>query len=93
MRIVFRKEAQRELVEARNFYEQRVEGLGARWLAHVEASLERVQKQPAAFREVSPGIRRVLVQGFPFSVVYRHDDQAIVVLSVFHHRRQPRSVA
>jgi len=33
--------------------------------------------------------RRVIVKGFPFSIVYRPESDGIVVFAVAHHARMP----
>ena len=50
---------------------------------------------PARWPSLMPGrrlpanTRRVLVQGFPFSVVYRDEASGIVIFAVAHQSRRP----
>ena len=90
-RVVFRPEARAELLDARRWYEERLEGLGRDFARAVEAAIEAIAKHPASFRQVHGGCRRCLLRRFPYSIVYRPASTEIVVLAVHHHRRAPSS--
>ncbi len=79
-----------ELFEAVDFYEARAAGLGAALLEEVERSLVVVREFPAAAAPVRRPARFVLVDRFPYSVVYQVSSSTITILAVAHHKRRPQ---
>jgi len=89
MRVVFRPEARAEALEAKAWYEARVPGLGYEFASALGATIQSAARMPLAFPLIEGDCRRVLMQRFPFSVVYRPGLASILVVAVFHHRREP----
>lgn len=89
-RLVFRPDAERELSEAFDWYEDRVSGLGHTFLLSVDASLNAILRGPNQFPCVHGVIRRVLTRRFPYEIFFIEDDDRIVVLAVFHAKRDPK---
>ena len=87
-RLVFRPGARAEIRDARQWYEGRVPGLGRRFLADLDATMGRVLEHPEMYPALADGSgdRRALRRRFPYSVVCRVTDAAVVVLTCFHHR-------
>jgi len=89
MRIAFRPEARAEVLEAKAWYEQRSPGLGLEFARAVDASISSAVRTPEAYPAVAEECRRVLLRRFPYSVIFRHDDRELLVVAVFHHKREP----
>lgn len=85
----FHPDADAELEEAALFYESRKAGLGRSFAAEVERTIALLCEYPDAGSAVGPKRRRVLVARFPYSIVYRQDPEAIVIVAVAHQRRRP----
>lgn len=85
----FHPDADAELEEAALFYESRMAGLGRSFAAEVERTIALLREYPDAGSAVGPKRRRVLVARFPYSIVYRQDSDAIVIVAVAHQRRRP----
>jgi toxin ParE1/3/4 len=86
----FSEAARAEHLEHVAFYEARRAGLGARYLSAFEAAIERACSSPDRFPVAHPpGIRRIRISGFPFSVLYRIAADEIEVLALAHHSRRP----
>jgi plasmid stabilization system protein ParE len=85
--------ARLELFEASGFYEGEAEGLGEIFLGAVEQGLERLRLHPRAGRKVLGQIRRYVVVRFPYSVLYRVEEDlqsdCLFILAVAHHKRRP----
>jgi plasmid stabilization system protein ParE len=88
--VVLLPKARRDLSEATKYLERRQVGLGERLASEVESALERLAENPSIGPEVSPGVRRLLVNTFPYSVIYRIQPARVLVLAVEHQRRNPR---
>ncbi|MCI0339567.1 MAG: type II toxin-antitoxin system RelE/ParE family toxin [Planctomycetales bacterium] len=67
-------------------------GLGRELLLSVDSAVAQLRRNPRAFRIVHKDVRRVLVRRFPYGVFYFTEGERIVVLAVFHGRRDPRVV-
>ena len=89
MRILFRPEARAEVLEAQAWYESRAVGLGLEFARVVDAAVASAARNPEAFAQVAGVCRRVLLRKFPFSLVFRVRADELLVLAVFHHRRNP----
>ena len=88
----FRRQAFLEYVAARRWYEKQRPGLGRDFEAAIERALFRACSSPRRFREVVPAIRRVRVQRFPFGIYFRVRGNLLIVLAIFHARRNPDSL-
>jgi len=71
------------------YYSEAQTGLGARFTAAVEEAAARALAFPLSGSPQRSNTRRVLVSGFPFSLVYRPEPEGIVVFAVAHHARRP----
>jgi plasmid stabilization system protein ParE len=88
--LIVRPEAEADLAASRLWYEEQHEGLGARFIAEVDATFRRIEANPMAFSLVRGKLRRALVRRFPFGVFYALTERYIVVVAVLHAARDPR---
>ena len=80
-----------EFTAAVTWYESQRLGLGAELFDAVTAAVERIEQQPeiGAATYPNPQVRRVLVQRFPYEVVYRLTQDEIVIVAIAHLKRRP----
>lgn len=71
------------------YYDEAQSGLGQRFASAVEEATVRALVFPQAGSPAVSGTRRAILNGFPFSIFYRPDNNGIVVFAVAHHARQP----
>jgi len=88
-KIIVRPEAEREIQEAFDWYEERNEGLGAEFLRAADACLSGVQRNPEAYQVVHDDVRRSLLRRFPYALFYLVRGDTIIVLACFHIKRSP----
>jgi plasmid stabilization system protein ParE len=88
--IVFRAEAQTEFDEAFDWYEQQRAGLGVDFLACVAEVLEHIGSLPGAYEVVFESVQRAIVRKFPYLILYKVEPGQVVVLAVFHSKRDPQ---
>jgi plasmid stabilization system protein ParE len=81
--------ADAELVEAAKFYERKARGLGADFLHEVEHAIRRLAEYPEAGASLPDGFRRRLLRRFPYGVLYKVEENEIVIAAVMHLRRRP----
>jgi toxin ParE1/3/4 len=89
--VVFRPQAEVEILAARQWYEERHAGLGDEFRAALAEAIGRLSRQPELFPRVHGDMRRVLVRRFPFGVYFEVADNQIVVLGVVHGHRDPKT--
>lgn len=89
-RLIVRPEAEAEMAEAFDWYEDRVPGLGSEFLLCVDAVFSAIQRTPQQYPRVHKTARRAMSRRFPYEIIFVEDDQRVVVLSVFHAKRNPK---
>lgn len=89
MRVVLTAEAREELREATKWYAQRSRRAAEHFVHAYKHARELIQGEPERWAEIEPGIRRVLLQKYPYSLLYAIEDDTAVVLAVKHHKRHP----
>jgi plasmid stabilization system protein ParE len=89
LRVVFRRAAKDEFSDAAAWYEERRAGLGEQFVAEVGEAVERAAEHPQRYPVVFGNVRRTVCRRFPFAVYFRVRDDHLVVLAVFHGRRNP----
>jgi plasmid stabilization system protein ParE len=89
--VLVRPEAQRDLQEGREWYEQRRSGLGDEFLEAVDGIFSRIAESPELYPAEYRGVRRVGLSRFPYVVYYRTTGSAVEVLAVLHGSRNPRT--
>jgi len=87
--VIVRPEAEREIQEAFDWYEERNEGLGLEFLRAADACLSGVQRNPEAFAVVHEKVHRALLRKFPYALFYLISENKIVVIACFHIKRTP----
>ena len=88
--VVLRPEARAEFDEAFDWYEQQRPGVGVDFVTQVQEVFDRISPTPERYAQIFQDIRRVVVQRFPYSLFYKVEPQQVVVLAVFHSRRNPK---
>ncbi len=73
-----------------HWYEQQQRGLGVEFLTCVTEVLERIQSFPEAREIVFEDARHAIVPKFPYLVLYKVEPDRIVILAVFHSKRDPQ---
>ena len=75
--IIVRPEAEAEVQQAFDWYQEQSEGLGLEFLRAIDACLSGVTRNPFAYTVVKvPNLRRALVRRFPYALFYLVDDEA-----------------
>jgi plasmid stabilization system protein ParE len=91
-RVVIEEEAEREFVEAVDFYDGREPGVGQRFARDLRAFFKVVCKNPERFRMVSRLTRKArLPKPWPYSVffVIKPAASQIIISTIWHDSRNP----
>lgn len=89
-RIRFHELARRELLETRDYYDDLVFKLGEKFVVEVERCLNIIKINPLAYPVVKQNIRKAVIIKFPFSILYRVEQDNIYILAVMHQKRKPK---
>ncbi|MHB1421861.1 MAG: type II toxin-antitoxin system RelE/ParE family toxin [Gemmataceae bacterium] len=87
--VVLRAEAQTDFDEAFDWYEAQRPGLGIDFAAEVQKVFDRISANPLLHGMVFQDVRKAIVQRFPYSVLYRAESAQVLILAVFHGKRDP----
>jgi toxin ParE1/3/4 len=89
VRHVFHPEALLEFREGIRYFKVRSYNIGIRFDSQIRITIQRIVKTPDRWRELEPGIRRCLVDVFPYSVIYSVEPKFILIIAVAHAKRAP----
>ena len=88
-RVQILPEAEADITEAYQWYENKAKGLGLEFVRAVDARLELIRRNPLAFAPIHKDVRRVLLRKFPYGIYYLLGSEGIAVLACFHAKRDP----
>lgn len=83
-------EAVYDIEEAFEWYESKRVGLGKALVIELDSVLEKVKRSPYHYQELDFGLRGVLLKRFPYKVIFQLSNTRIIVLAIFHQKRDPR---
>lgn len=88
--VIIHSRAREELDSAIAYYEEQKVGLGLNFLSELEQALGKIQQNPnlGEAYKVS-GLRRYVMQRFPFLIFYAEFEEFIWVVAIAHAKRRP----
>ena len=89
-RVVLRPEAQADLLQARDWYEQEGLELAEAFLDSFDAMIARIEAMPELYAVALKNVRRGKLRRFPYVAYYRVLSDRIEVIGVLHGSRDPR---
>ena len=89
-RVVVLPAAKAEMVEAQQWYEVQLPGLGRQFRSALDEQLARLRSDPLRFPVILDDIQRVRLTRFPYSLLFRIRNDVVGVMACFHARRDPK---
>lgn len=89
--VIIRSEAEADLTEGFNWYEERRDGLGFEFLREVKMIQDQLRQNPLRHAVIYRNVRRALVRRFPYKVFYLFEHNKVEVIGVIHASRHRRS--
>ena len=86
--VIVRPAAEADIRETALWYESQRPGLASEFTLRLDALVERIAQNPLQFPEIGSGVRRALLQRFPYAIYFVVTD-CPVVIAVLHQRRHP----
>ena len=88
--LVIRRKARADFDEAFDWYEQQRAGLGVEFAARVQAVFDSIAAMPERHAPAYRDVRKASVRPLPYSVIDRIRNNRVIILAVFHNKRDPR---
>jgi hypothetical protein len=87
--IGFHPDADVEITEAAQYYEERLAGLGSDLLGEVERALDQILTNPEASQRIARRVRRKPLWRFPYNLIYAVYPDRIRIVACAHQKRRP----
>lgn len=88
--VIVRPEASQDATEAAHWYEDRLSGLGGRFLDALDQTIALIAENPHRYPVYLQPIQRIHIRHFPYAVFFVAKEKNVVVLAVLHLHRNPR---
>jgi hypothetical protein len=89
MSFSFHPDAEKEFLEAIDYYEEIETGLGYDFALEVYSAVRISNEYPEAWALLEDEIRRTLVRRFPYGILYSKEEDGIFILAVMNLHRDP----
>lgn len=89
--LIIEPEAEAEIVEIADWYNQRNTAARIAFLRAVNRALEFIREHPKQYQIVYREVRRTLLDGFPYNLFYKASDDQILIVACFHSSRDPNA--
>ncbi|MBN2625362.1 MAG: type II toxin-antitoxin system RelE/ParE family toxin [Spirochaetales bacterium] len=87
--LVITSEAQNEIRDAIQWYRSKALYLDREFLNCLDNGFSMIKRNPLMFPIVHKNYRRILIRRFPYQIIYTLQESTILVLAVFHAKRNP----
>ncbi len=87
--LIIAPEAQHDIDEAYSWYEDHRYGLGEEFLSCVDATVQKICRDPELYAKIHNEYRRALVRRFPYAVFYEYTGGKVFIYSIFHTSQNP----
>ncbi len=89
--LTIREEAESDIADVFQYYEDYRAGLGHDFLLCVDAAIAKIKRSPGIYKKIYKNLRRIPIERFPYRIFFLIIDQNIIVTAVFHVRKDPKS--
>lgn len=86
----FHPKAEKEFVASINYYEECQDGLGLEFAQEVSTAIFDIAECSKKWPIFYPGIRRRLINRFPYAILYSEEKEKIYIIAVMHLSRDPK---
>lgn len=91
MKIEFLRPAALELIDAVEYYNDQLQGLGDQFFEEFETGIDLVRKFPKAWQLIGTNTRRFIMKRFPYMILFIYEKDSIIITAVAHQHRHPDS--
>ena len=80
--LILKPGAEEDIEHAYNWYEDQQEGLGEQFLSELVSYYKKLELHPTSYRHV-------ILQRFPYIIVFEFNKAEVIIYAVFHKSRHP----
>ena len=88
-KVIFHPNIEIEVKSSYEWYQNQADGLGDDFLDELETAYQTIFELPDTWPKFKQHYRRFLLRKFPFSVIYRQNNNSIFIVAVMHNSRKP----
>ena len=91
MKVILERDADTEMAEAAQYYDEQQPGLGSAFLDKVDAAVDEIATDPLrfGFYRGSKAIHSVRLARFPYRLLFAIEPERVSVVAVAHLHRHP----
>jgi len=84
-------EAEAEIAATQDWYDERIPGLGAEFIAALKRVIAAIAENPFQYQIVWKNYRRAVLRRFPYLVIYVVSGDTVRVVACIHGERDPKA--
>jgi len=88
-KVQFEKDARLDLADAYDWYAAKNHFLGERFLDSIMETTHFLEQNPLLFQKVYKNFRQAPVKIFPYILLYKIEENEVIIYRVFHTKRNP----
>ncbi len=88
-RVSIHEAAEREMVDAVNFFRSKSPSLGKAFIDEIENSIKQILIHPLACQLINRTVRQKIIRRFSYNIMYAVKSDSIRILAIGHQRRRP----
>lgn len=90
-RVEFLGIAETELDDAVEYYAQQKTNRSTSFIIALDGLIQHVLEHPYMFPKVKNELRKAVLKGFPYNIIYEiHHPDVILILAIAHQRKDPK---
>ena len=87
--LIFKAQAQQDIIDAAKWYETQRSGLGEEFLHAVLKESDHIRVYPFAYPKKYKDIRELVMKKFPYLILYRIEEDLVYVHAIFNSHQNP----
>jgi plasmid stabilization system protein ParE len=88
--LIIKPHAVQTAKEAYEWYEEQLESLGNAFLNEVDRCYDKLELRPLLYAKIKRNFRQIILNTFPYVIVFEVFKNDVIVYAVFHTSRNPR---
>jgi len=89
MKLKFIHPSENEFIDAYNYYQDQLIGLGDQFLIEFNQSIKIIINHPKIWKKVGNRTRKSIIKRFPFLILYIFEENTIHITCIAHQHRNP----
>ncbi len=85
--------AENDLKIALNYYAEISSKLEKRFLSHLDKQFNNILKSPKTYQYETKTTQKVVMDKFPYIIIYEELEETIMILAIFHTRQNPNKLS